>query len=517
MSKAQGRQANHHRLSGFLLTIGLLLTVASALAQPAVKSRIAVFHMTHETTTFVDRPTDRAIFEAAGPPLQGDEVLLASTYTQGFARMARLLDLQPLGLTSPRAPLEFSSTGWITQDAFEHYLALMMADLRAADAVDGVYLALHGAMAVAGVPRPEAEIARRIREQVGEAVPIVVSYDLHANEDEAIARYVNAVMGTKRYPHYDEGYMGARAAIFLKQVLADGYRPEIVARKIPIILPTVRGDTAVSPLMDIMERARIWEERRPETYVSVLLGYPWSDVPDVGMSLFVTSNGDAALAQEIADDMVRYIWQRREEFATRSYARVDQAVQQAVAAQKAGEIPVVLLDYSDRLGDATWGLRQLLDSRAERFLVATLTDAAAIAEIARDPTPGRRLRLALGGQLAESSGRPVEIEAVLESVHDLADSSGGAVLHLGNGNRVIVTPILRQFTEPAQIRRFGIDDREHDIIVLKARVHFRRGFNVGDYAAHAIPFEPPEPFLGTVHLDALPYRNIPQNLYPMAR
>ncbi len=40
----------------------------------------------------------------------------------------------------------------------------MLEDLREAMPVDGVYLALHGAMAVRNVPRPEAEIARRLRE-----------------------------------------------------------------------------------------------------------------------------------------------------------------------------------------------------------------------------------------------------------------------------------------------------------------------------------------------------------------
>ena len=55
--------------------------------------------------------------------------------------------------------------------------------------VDGVYLALHGAMAVRNVPRPEAEIARRFREVVGPDVPIVGSFDLHANEDEQFLRW----------------------------------------------------------------------------------------------------------------------------------------------------------------------------------------------------------------------------------------------------------------------------------------------------------------------------------------
>jgi microcystin degradation protein MlrC len=505
------------RLACGLLAMGSAVAAAGEPPAPRAAHRIAVMHWVHETTTFVDRPTDRAVFEAAGPPLVGAEVLQASPYTEGFARMARLLDLQPVGITSPRTPYEVSSTGWIPEETFAYYLGLMERDLRAQGPFDGVYFAFHGAMAVAGVPRPEAEVFRRVRAIVGDAVPMVVSYDLHGNEDEETARYVNAVMGTKRFPHYDDEYMGRRSAIFLKQVLADGYVPTIAARKIPIILPTVRGDTSLSPVMDIMERARIWEEQQPETYVSVLLGYPWSDVPDVGMSLFVTSNGDQALADAIADDMVRFIWNRREQFALRPYAKVDAAVAQALQAQAAGETPIILADYSDRLGDATWALAELLAQGAQRFLVATVADAAALAEIARDPTPGRTLDLAVGGTLDDSSGSPVRVRGVLESVTALDTPHGGAVIDLGAGNRLILTRILRQLIYPEQIQFYGVDDRAHDIIVLKTRVHFRRGFNVGDYAQHAIPFEPQAPYLGTVHVDQLDYRNIPPGLYPIQR
>ena len=88
----------------------------------------------------------------------------------------------------------------------------MIVELRAALPVDGVYLALHGAMAVRDVPRPEAEIARRFREVVGPNVPIAGTFDLHGNEDAEFLALANFAFVTKRYPHYDAGEQGARAA-----------------------------------------------------------------------------------------------------------------------------------------------------------------------------------------------------------------------------------------------------------------------------------------------------------------
>ena len=80
--------------------------------------------------------------------------------------------------------------------------------------VDGVYLALHGAMAVRDVPRPEAEIARRVREIVGPNVPIAGSFDLHGNEDEQFLAWADAAFVTKRYPHYDAFVQGERSLSF---------------------------------------------------------------------------------------------------------------------------------------------------------------------------------------------------------------------------------------------------------------------------------------------------------------
>ena len=64
--------------------------------------------------------------------------------------------------------------------------------------------------------------------------------------------------------------------------------------------------------MDIMERARRWESRERDVYVSVFYGFPWADVPDVGATVQVMTNNDQELADTIADDMSDFIWRVRE-------------------------------------------------------------------------------------------------------------------------------------------------------------------------------------------------------------
>ncbi|MDH3441397.1 MAG: M81 family metallopeptidase, partial [Gammaproteobacteria bacterium] len=147
------------------------------------KLRFAVMTFSHETCTFCPGgDSDIERWTRLRPPYVGDEVFEAGSYIPGFVRAIREYDdVELIGLESPAGVYGGSSAAWTTEEAFEHFLGLMLDDLREAMPVDGVYLALHGAMAVRNVPRPEAEIARRFREIVGPDVPIVGSFDMHAN------------------------------------------------------------------------------------------------------------------------------------------------------------------------------------------------------------------------------------------------------------------------------------------------------------------------------------------------
>ena len=123
----------------------------------------------------------------------------------GFVKMAREFDgVELVGIESPLWPKTGIGSGWVTEQAFETFAGRMIAGIKAEAAFDGVYLCLHGAMAVRGVPRPEAELARRVREAVGPKAFIAATFDLHGNEDEAFLRYADMAFAVKYFPHYDE-------------------------------------------------------------------------------------------------------------------------------------------------------------------------------------------------------------------------------------------------------------------------------------------------------------------------
>ena len=117
--------------------------------------RIAVLHFAHETVTFLGNDTTLADFRYPGSPAAGDALLATDPkgYIGGFVQVAREHEgVALVGIESPLWPRTGTGSGWITTEAFETLLGRMIDQLRAEGPFDGVYMALHGAMAVRGVP-----------------------------------------------------------------------------------------------------------------------------------------------------------------------------------------------------------------------------------------------------------------------------------------------------------------------------------------------------------------------------
>jgi microcystin degradation protein MlrC len=475
--------------------------------------RIAVARLSHETCTFCPKPTTIEDWEFYGPPTS-DILNTERGYIGGFKTMCEEYGgIELVNITSPRDARGGSSGSWITQEAFDKYTNLIAADLAQAGRLDGVFLALHGAMAVTAIPKPEAEIVRRVRKVVGD-IPIMITLDLHANEDHELSDAADAVFIVKRYPHYDTTLQGERAARVMVKTIRGNYKPVMATRKPGVITPSVFQGTGVSPAMEIMERARRWECQYPGTYVSVAFGFAYADVPDVGATVMVVANNDQKLADRIADDMSDYIWRTRKTFAGKKLPKTKEGVSLAIAAAKAGKTPVVIADHSDRTGGSTHILEELIRQGAKNFCIATLRDEKAVEEIQTNYKVGDKINIKLGGYSDKFAGNPVRIEGEVEFIGNF-NRGAVVVLLFGENNRVILTPQLRQVTTPRIFAPLGIKVDDLDIIALKSRVHFRRDFYETGLAG-AI-FEVDAPGWGPADLTTLPYKNIPKDIYPIYR
>ena len=182
----------------------------------------------------------------------------------------------------------------------KRFVGKMIAELKASGPFDGVYLCVHGAMAVRGVARPEAELARRVREVVGPKAFIAATFDLHGNEDEEFLKHADMAFAVKYFPHYDGYLQGERAARTLVRAIRGDYKPAHVDDQgSDHLADGAAMDRRVA--MDGSGAARAdLGSARAGRYVNVFFGFPFADVPDVGMTIQVLTNGNPELAQRIA-------------------------------------------------------------------------------------------------------------------------------------------------------------------------------------------------------------------------
>jgi microcystin degradation protein MlrC len=503
------------KISGLLPVMMLLTFISCKDQRPDSKTyKIGVATFMHETCTFCPKETGIEEFEFYGPPLEGEEVLSSGEYIKGFVSASNdICGFKLVGLKSPRDAKGGSSGSWITREAFDKYTNGIAESIKANGPLDAIFLSLHGGMAVTGIPKPEAEIVRRVREAAGEA-PIFVTLDLHANEDHELTDIADAVLIVKRYPHYDSFLQGERAARLLYKTLKGDYKPVMATRKPGIITPSVFQGTGVSPAMEIMEKARRWEEHYPGVFVSVAFGFAYADVPDVGATVMVITNNDRKLADEIADNMNDFIWRNRREFAGKKLPKTKEGVALSVQAARAGKTPVIVADHADRTGNSTHIFEELLKQGAENFCIATISDYKAIDQISQKGLKdGDVAEIKLGGYEDEYAGNPVPVRGKIIFLGEYRHFKKLAVLKLERNNYVIITPVLHEVTSPEIFKDLNINIDDLDIIVLKSRVHFRRGFYENGLAGEI--FEVDAPGLGPSDLSTINYKNIPKDLYPI--
>ncbi|MFQ6053319.1 MAG: M81 family metallopeptidase [Candidatus Bathyarchaeia archaeon] len=481
----------------------------------------------HETCTFCPRPTTVEDFERGGVH-HGREVIERARevkgYLRGFITVAEEAGAEVVGILDASRAWGGSSGSWLTEECFNKYADGIAEGLRRAGRLDGVFLALHGAMAAESCLKPEAEIVRRARRAVGD-IPIMVTLDLHANEDHELTDAADAVFVIKTYPHVDKEEAGMTAARWMIGTIRGELRPTLAIRKPGVISPSVFQGTSFHPAREIMDRCRMWEAREEDVYVSVAFGFAYADVPDGGASVIAVTNDDRDLAEEIAQDVSDLIWELREPLANRRIPKVEEGVARALEFVEEGRTPVVLADHSDRLGDSTHILRELLRRGARNFGVSTIADPGAVERLMRDNKVGDRVTIAVGSYTGdEYAGEPVELTGTIEflglgdyrltgpkDTGRLSRLGPTAALDLGDNNHVVISSTLHQVQDSEGFRHFGIDFESLDIIVVKSRVHFRAFYE--DVAAEIIEVDAPG--LGPADLRQHRYVNEPAGLYPI--
>ena len=366
--------------------------------------------------------------------------------------------------------------GFVAEDAFETITQDIVKGVKAA-APDGLYLDLHGAMVTESFDDAEAEILRRLRNDMGNDFPIVISLDLHANISPALFDLADAIAIYRTYPHVDFAKTGARAAALLERVLT---RPIFKAfRQIPFLMPITAQSTHHEPAKSLYAAL----PDNPLLSADIAMGFPPADIPDCGPAVLAYAETQD-LADAEVDQVARKFIAAEKEFDPRLMSA-------AAAVEKATNLPgpVIIADPQDNpgaggTGDTTGILRALVDANAQDAILGLLLDPASAAK-AHEVGVGARFSVSLGGghrQYSEPLECEVEVIAVTDGIFRCTGPMfDGNLVDLGKiarlkiektGIEVVVNSNKCQNLDQEFFRNVGLEPKEHKIICVKSAVHF---------------------------------------------
>src|ERR687898_151502 len=278
--------------------------------------RVAAAQIAHETSAFSAVKTDLAAFAASGIHL-GQDVIETSRGTNtefgGFitGTVAQGFDLIPL------LAVWATPSGLVTAEAIEYLTGLLGDGLRRAmteGLLDGILLALHGAMVTEIDDDGDGYVLQTVREIVGPDVPVVATLDLHANISPRMVELAEVLIGYDTYPHIDMAERAEEATAVLARLMRGEIRPTPVLRKPPMLPASQRMTTGRMPMRALMERAHVLEEDPRVINVTIAGGFPLGDNADAGFGVVVTTNDDPDLAAELANELATEAWSLRDGF-----------------------------------------------------------------------------------------------------------------------------------------------------------------------------------------------------------
>ncbi len=382
---------------------------------------IGVGGVVHETNTFNPKKTTMADFEAGigGRPgvLRGDDVIKlsrnANNTITGFIVGAeeRGLQLYPSLVAGPQ------TIGLVLDSVFDALTKEMIERLQRAPKLDGILLFLHGTMVTESHPHADAEVVRRVRAAFGNAIPIVVVHDFHANVSEEIVKLTTALITYKECPHLDAKDRGVDGARLMADIVAGKVKPTQAMVKPPLFLNILFHNTYAAPLKAVTDESKKVEKNAKVLVASVPGGYQYADIPAMGPSVIVVTDNDPALAKREAERIADMLWGLRSQLVFRA----PDAAEAVRMAMNNGKFPVALMDAGDNIGggsagDATYVLAELMKQKADGWVVA-VSDPAAVQAAIRAGVGGQ-FDMAVGGKTDNLHGDSVRVKGRVKGISD---------------------------------------------------------------------------------------------------
>jgi microcystin degradation protein MlrC len=439
----------------------------------AATRRILIAQCKQEISSFNPLPSEYDSFHFE----RGDEMLAQQGLNTSLGgalpvlRDARCEPVFAMGASAGSAGI-LSAAGWKKLSTE----LLSSIETAARGGVDGMYFLLHGAMGAEGELDPEGYLLTETRRIVGRDVPIVISLDLHGIMTDRMLRQIDGFAIYHTYPHVDFADTGERAARYLVRLLDGGVKPVFARVTIPAL---VRGDELVTKsgcYGDLIREAQRLERDGTALAAGIMIGNPFTDVPELCTQVLIATDGAEATAKREALRLAEEFWALRHRMQGKLLP-IDRCVAQAATIPG----PVIFTDAADATssgatGDSNLILRALRDAGYPKRVLAPIVDAPAAAAAHRAGV-GATITVPLGGSIDRARFEPMQVtarvkllsdgHARLETMGVALDGGPTAVLEWGRTTVVVMSRTASLF-DRAFFYANGLDPRDFDLIVVKS-------------------------------------------------
>ena len=377
------------------------------------------------------------------------------------------------------------ASGVIKRHTFDYIEACFLNAVREhLHEIDGIYLMLHGASEVDGLGSGDHHILKAIRDLVGPYIPITVACDPHGNLCQDYVEATTAIRSYRQSPHTDSRDTWRKMAQMVCDLVKDRQNIHSVYRKLPMILGGEQSVSADEPVRSINQYLDELEQDPRILSCSWHVGYIRHDTDVAGCGIVVVpaTEADQAYAEEVADKLADYVWNKRHEFHyTGTTAKPEDALAMALSFE--GK-PFVITDSGDNTtsGATGWNtfiLRQALAAKSDkRILFASICDPKTC-DLLDGLDLGTKTEIELGvGHDAMSEKVKLEVTVLSKGevvrpigigTEGIAKTFGkGVVVHVeGTAIDIIVANHRQSYAHAIQFECAGVNWMNYDVTVVK--------------------------------------------------
>lgn len=441
--------------------------------------RVALLGIYHESNTFIDQPTTLENFRK-GHWLTGEDI--RKEYKNAFHEIGGMLEVMEKHniQTIPVMYAEATPGGVVSRETYELILNRMMDELDNHLPVDACLVVPHGAGVAEGYNDMDGHWLQTLRNRIGKDVPVVGTLDPHANVSKAMTDATDALISYKTNPHVDQRETGKAAAELLVKHLQRKIKPVQLLVQTPVAISIEQQNTSAEPCLSIYSAAKELLNNKKILSVSVLLGFPYADVEEMGSAFIVVSDGlPSEELSAIGDGLRSFLIQMKDDCVGQM-----KNIKSVLPLIDALEKPILMLDMGDNIGGGSPGdsayLLKAIEDEGKYSCFTCIFDPEAVKAAAShnindtfplqfgNLEPGKAARAYINNVtlLARANGKFTE-KKPRHGGQVNYDMGEIVVVATEGGNTVMLNSLRVPPFSLSQITSFGISPENFDIIIAK--------------------------------------------------